>query len=410
MTVKVAEQDLLSPEMTADPHGYFADLRANDPVHWNSAAKAWLVTGYQDVCAGYMDPLLSSDRVRPILDVVSPARREALAPMLNTIGSWMVVTDAPTHTRLRKLANNAFRQQHVAAMSAWIGELTDELLDDFIGSGSNDFLHDMAYPLPATVIARMMGAPKSDRHKFQEWSDELALVAFGAGGDARADRHQRAFAGVQEMQNYLKGLIDDRRRSPGDDMISILLSAEGEDALSEAELLAMCALILFAGHETTTNLLCNAVATLSDHPDQLQALNSDPTRINKAVEEILRFEGPIKVLTRWVFTEHERGGRTIKAGDRVLLIGQSANRDSAIFPDADTFDMDRATQPLHVGFGRGAHACLGAQLARVEARIALPKILERLPELRVTAPVQWKPNLASRAVAGLTVGYRPSAV
>jgi len=406
MNSLVAEQDLLSPELTADPHGYFADLRANDPVHWNSAARAWLVTGYQDVCAGYLDPLLSSDRVRPILDVVSPARREALAPMLNTIGSWMVVTDAPAHTRLRKLANNAFRQQHVAAMAGWIGELTDELLQDFVTSGGSDFLSDIAYPLPATVIARMMGAPKEDRRLFQEWSDELALVAFGAGGEARADRHQRALAGVQEMQSYLADLIDDRRRSPGDDMISLLVGAEGDDALTEPELLALCALILFAGHETTTNLLCNAMVTLTDHPDDLAALQADPGAVNKAVEEVLRFEGPIKILTRWVFTEHERGGRTIKAGDRVLLINQSANRDATVFPVADTFDMQRGTQPLHVGFGRGAHACLGAQLARVEARVALPKLLDKLPGLHVTEPVKWKPSLASRAVDGLTVGYR----
>ena len=406
MSTTVAEQDLLSPEMTADPHGYYADLRAADPVHWNSAARAWLITGYQDVCAGYMDPVLSSDRVRPILDIVSPAKREALAPMLNTIGSWMVVTDAPAHTRLRKLANNAFRQQHVAAMAGWIGELTDELLDDFIASGSSDFLTNIAYPLPATVIARMMGAPKSDRHLFQEWSDELALVAFGAGGDARADRHQRAYAGVQEMQTYLRELIDQRRRSPGDDMISMLLSAEGEDTLTEPELLALCALILFAGHETTTNLLCNAVVTLTSHPEQLAALAAEPARINKTVEEVLRYDGPIKILTRWVFTEHERGGKTIKPGDRVLLVGQSANRDESVFPEAGKFDMDRSTQPLHVGFGRGAHACLGAQLARVEARVALPKIIERLPDLQLAAPVQWKPSLASRAVDSLAVSYR----
>ncbi|HYZ23324.1 MAG TPA: cytochrome P450, partial [Rhodopila sp.] len=406
-TVSVVEdKDLLSPELTDDPHGYYAKLRAKEPVHWADANRGWLLTRYEDVVAGYTDPLLSSDRVRPLLEVLSAERRAELAPMLETISRWMVVTDPPAHTRLRKLANYAFRQQRVTAMGDWIGGLVDELLDDFAASGSDDFLNCFAYPLPATVIARMMGAPRSDRDRFQRWSDELALVAFGAGGQDRAGRHARALAGIRELQQYLAELIDLRRREPGDDMISLLLNAADSDGdhLTDAELMALCSLILFAGHETTTNLLCNAMVALSRHPDQRALLAADPALVNRAVEEVLRFEGPIKILMRWVVADHERGGQQIKAGQRVFLAQQSANRDGSVFADADSFDIQRPTQPLHVGFGRGAHACLGAQLARIEARIALPKILAWFPGIHVAGEVTWKPNIASRAVTGLRVG------
>jgi cytochrome P450 len=403
----VADKDLLSPELTEDPYGYYALLRAKEPVHWADSNKGWLLSQYDHVVAAYTDPLLSSDRVRPLLGVLSAERRVQLEPMLETISQWMVVTDAPAHTRLRKLANYAFRQQRVAAMSGWIGELADELLDDFIASGSDDFLNDVAYPLPATVIARMMGAPRKDRDKFQRWSDELALVAFGAGGEERADRHARALAGVRDLQHYLAGLIEIRRRSPGEDMISLLLTgaAEEGDSLTDTEVMALCSLILFAGHETTTNLLCNAVVALSRHPDQLALVTADPSLTNRAIEEVLRFEGPIKVLTRWVLQDHDRDGKHIRAGQRVLLALQSANRDAGVFAEPDTFDITRPTQPLHIGFGRGPHACLGAQLARTEARVVLPKVLQRLRSLHVVGDVRWKPSIASRAAAELKIGY-----
>jgi cytochrome P450 len=407
VTSTVTDQDLLSPELTEDPFAYFARLRAEDPVHWAEANKAWLLTRYDDVVAAYADPRLSSDRVRPLLGVLPPERREAYGPMLETIGHWMVVTDPPAHTRLRKLANHAFRQQRVNAMGAWIGELVDDLLDDFTASRSDDFLNRIAYPLPAAVIARMMGAPQDDRDKFQHWSDELALVAFSAGGEDRASRYTRALAGVRELQEYLAQLIDRRRREPGEDMISLLLAGAGEggDHLDDAELMALCSLILFAGHETTTNLLCNALVALDRHPAELARLRDDPSLVNRAVEEVLRFEGPIKIIIRWVVEDHDRDGRPVKAGDRVFLVQQSANRDAGTFGDPDRFDIGRPTQPLHVGFGRGIHACLGAQLARIEARVALPKILGRLGGVRVLGDVTWRPNIASRAVTGLRIGH-----
>ena len=404
----IESQDLLSPELTADPYRYFETLRRHDPVHWNEQAKGWLLTRYADISDAMFDPRLSSDRALPLLDSMTPERRVAMAPILQTISRWTVVNDPPVHTRLRKLSNAAFRQQRVAAMGEWIGEMVDGLLDEFIATGQDDLLSGFAYQLPAMTITRMLGAPDEDLPKIHDWSEELGLVAFGGGGEARPGRHSRALVGIREMEQYLHVLIEKVRREPGQDMISVLVHDEStgsDDRLTDDEIAAMSALILLAGHETTTNLLTNAVVTLTRNPDQLELLKSSPELVNGAVEEVLRYEGPVKVLTRWVTEDHERGGRKIKAGERALLVQPSGNRDTEMFPDGDVFNVQRPTQPLHLGFGRGIHACIGAQLARLEARVALPKLLERLPGLAVVGDVDWAPSFASRAVTALPISY-----
>jgi cytochrome P450 len=392
--------------MTQDPHDQWARVRQEEPVRWDEQQKAWLLSTYADVVAGLTDPRLSSDRINPLLAVLTAERRATAAPMLSVMRNWMVVTDPPAHTRLRKLANAAFRQQRIANMKAWIGEIVDDILDEFIAKRGSDFVAGVAYPMPASVIGRMIGAPSGDRDLFQRWSDELALAVFGAGGEDRADRHTRALKGALEMQEYLRGIIADRSATPGDDMVSYLLADSSDgDRLAEEELISLCSLILFAGHETTTNLLCNAVVVLDRHRDQLDTLRQRDELVAPAIEEVLRFEGPIKVLVRWVAEDMELRGCQLRAGDRVYLVLQSANRDPEMFSDADRFDIQRPTQPTHVGFGRGVHACIGAQLARLEARVALPKILDRLPELSLTHDVSWKPAVSSRAVSKLTVKY-----
>jgi cytochrome P450 len=406
---RVESQDLLSPELTADPHPYFETLRRDDPVHWNESAKGWLHTRYADISDAMFDPRLSSDRALPLLDSMTPERREVMAPMLQTISRWMVVNDPPVHTRLRKLSNAAFRQQRVAAMGEWIAEMVDDLIDDFLASGQNDFLSGFATQLPAMTITRMLGAPDEDLPRIHEWSEELGLVAFGGGGAGRPDRHARALVGIHEMEQYLHELIENVRCAPGQDMISVLVhdqSGDVDDRLTDDEIAAMAALILLAGHETTSNLLTNAVVTLTQHPDQLELLKSSPELVNGTVEEVLRYEGPVKVLTRWVIEDHERGGRNIKAGERVLLVQPSGNRDTQMFANGDVFDIRRPTQPLHLGFGRGIHACIGAQLARLEVRVALPKILDRLPGLAIVGDVDWAPSFASRGVNALPISYQ----
>jgi len=403
--------DLLTPAASADPYALLATLRAEDPVHWSDTHRAWLLTRYDDVSAAFQNKAFSNDRVRPVL-----ARRQKTAEsrsaeptasdrVLGLLTAWMVVNDPPVHTRLRKLAAGAFKGQRIAVMGEQITAIVDEHIDAFLaGSGPQDLVSEVAYPLPATVIATMLGAPAADRDRFREWSDELALVAFGSGGAARADRHARALRGLQEMDGYFRELIARRRTDPGDDMLSALMARQDEDRLTDDELVAMCALLLFAGHETTTNSIANATLALLRHPGQLARLRADPELLAPAVEELLRFDGPIKVLNRWVVADTEMGGRTIKAGQRVHLVLASANRDPAKFAEPDVLDLGRSPNP-HIAFGKGIHACIGAQLARMETRIAVGRIVERLPGLTLVEEPVWKDALASRSMETLVVRH-----
>lgn len=404
--------DLLTPAASADPHTVLAELRAHDPVHWSEAHRAWLFTRYDDVSAAFQNKALSNDRVRPLL----AARRAAgKAPdrVLEMISDWMVVSDPPAHTRMRKLAAGAFKGQRIAAMDEQIRRLVDDLLDDVVrADGPQDMISAVAYPLPATVIAAMLGAPVADRDRFRDWSDELALVAFGTGGAARADRHERALRGLEEMEAYFRELVAQRRRDPGGDMLTAMMATDPDDPgdrLHDDELVAMCALLLFAGHETTTNSIANATLALLRHPDQLALLRDRPELLGPAVEELLRYDGPIKVLNRWVVAETEVSGRTVSPGERVHLVLAAANRDPLKFPDPDRLDITRSSNP-HLAFGKGIHACIGAQLARMETRIALDRIVARLPGLRLAGEPRWKESLASRSMDALPVQHGSGSV
>lgn len=397
--------DLLAPDAVRDPHRVFATLRASAPVRWSEAHHGWLLTRYDDISQAFRNRALSSDRVRPLLRARRGEQSPAAARILELLSQWMVVTDPPEHTRLRRLAAGAFKQQRIAALTDRIQRQVDQLVDAFIAGGHRDLIEHVAYPLPAIVIDELLGTPPGERDKFRHWSDELALVAFGAGGDGRAERHERALRGLRELFDYLRDLIAVRRHHPGRDMLSALIAGDGSgDRLSEDELLAMCALMLFAGHETTTNSIANGVLTLLNHPDQLAKLREAGEVPAAAVEELLRFDGPIKAVIRWVKGDVEIGGERIRRGQRVYLCLASANRDSQRFVDAKTLRLDRNPNP-HIAFGKGIHACIGAQLARMETRIALDTIIRRLPGLRLAGGVSWKSSLAARSLRALPVTH-----
>lgn len=403
-----AGADLLTPATIADPYPLLAELRANDPVHWSERHSAWLVTRFDDCVEAYADPRLSSDRVNPLLEQLSDERREQMGELLKIIADWMVTTDPPLHSRLRRLAGRAFNPPKINALGPRVTELVHELLDEFIASGETDIVAGFCFPLPATVIAEILGAPPEDRERFRVWSNQVALVAFGAGGDARADRHQRALEGVRELYDYLQTLIDRVKVTPGDDMLSALLEGDEQgERLTDEEIVSLGALMLFAGHETTTNMLGRTALALCEHPGERDKLAADPELAKKAVEEMLRFDGPAKVLTRWVVEDHSRGGHLIREGERVMIIGSSANRDGTKFPDPDRLDFAR-TPNAHIAFGKGIHACIGAQLARLETRIGMMGMVERLPGLALADPSaeqHWIPSLASRGLEQLDVTY-----
>jgi cytochrome P450 len=401
--------DLLAEDVNADPYPHFAALREQDPVHWSDRHRGWLITRYDDCSAALMDyKRLSSDRVRPLLEAMSAEKRAQVGPVYELITGWMVVSDPPEHRRLRALAMNAFNPRRVAALEGEIQKLVDDTIDEFIASGESDLIAGFSYPLPATVIARVIGAREEDTWRFRDWSAALAHVAFGAGGDDRGDRHATAMAGLEQMIEYFGELLDYRRANPGEDMISDLLQDNPKwGRLNDDEIKAMCALMLFAGHETTTSTIASAILTLIQHPDQLALLQSDPDGLaGGAAEEALRFEGAIKILHRWCLVDHEIRGREIKAGDRVYIAPAAANRDPEKFEDPNRVDITRAPNP-HVAFGKGIHACIGAQLARLEMRLSLASLVKRLPGLRLAddAELNWVPSLASRGLSELKIAH-----
>ena len=285
------------------------------------------------------------------------------------------------------------------AISATIASLTSGLVRD----QPIDLLHEFAYPLPAIVIAEMLGAPPEDRDLFKHWSDKLTALVFGAYG--REDRFHSAAAGMLELRDYLLELIVKYEREPGDNLISLLLEHEDDDALTRDELVSTCTLLLFGGHETTTNLICNSVLALLSNPDQKDALRRDAELIVPAVEEFLRFDGPARATVRLVKEDHEIGGKVVRQGERVFLINPAANRDPAVFTDPDRLDITR-NPTNHLGLGAGIHYCLGAPLARLEAQLAISALMQSFPDIELAVArddLDWASTMLSRGLTSLPV-------
>lgn len=398
--------DLLTAELVADPYPAFQRLRAEDPIHWSDRHRSWVITRFDDVWSGLRDSRLSSDRISPFLERLSHSDRTRLDPVFDVLSRWMVFRDPPSHTRLRKLVSKAFTVRSVQSMQPDVKRLVDELLDDLEEEETIDLLDRFAFPLPAIVIARMLGVPPDERDLFKRWSDELTSLVFGATDVA--DRHERAHQGMKELANYLRNLIAHYRDHPAPNLITALAEAEEQgDNLSMDEVVATCALLLFGGHETTTNLIGNGVLALAGHAEQRDALRADVSLLPQAIEEILRFDGPAKIAVRTVLVQHELRGRRLQVGERVFLALAAANRDPEEFPDPDRFDISR-TQMSHLGFGFGLHYCLGASLARMEGFVALDALHTRYPNIQVaTEELRWHPTLLSRGLESLPVTLGP---
>lgn len=392
--------DLLAADAIADPYRYFGELRAKDPVHWNERWGGWILTRYDDIVKIYKDPRVSSDRVSYLSKKLCPAERETLAPSLSILSDWIVFVDPPKHTRLRQLVSKAFGLRRIAELRPRVERLVDTLLEPIVGAGDFDLIADFAYPLPVTVIAELIGVPHEDNDLLNRWSKEIALVIVSALDVD--DRHSRSQQALLEFSDYLREFLERRRIEPGDDVISTLIAAKEDGVqLSDEEIIATCSMILFAGHETTTNLIANGVLALLRNPDQLTKLNHDPSLIPSAVEECLRYDCPAKAITRIAGEELEVGGKRIEKGQRMLLVQGAGNRDPDVFPDPDRFDITRDPNP-HLAFARGPHFCLGAPLARLEMEVVLERLFRRLPTLRITTEeVKWQPVIITRSLDSL---------
>jgi len=397
---------LLEPSYRDDPYPALARLREDAPVYYCEPWRCWLVTRYDDVVASFRDERLSADRASGYAATLPPPVQDKLAPLIGNFGRWALMKDPPDHTRLRGLISKAFTPRLVAQLGPKIAATCDRLLAEAEATakaeGSFDLIEAYAFPVPVLVIGAMLGLPEDDAAKLKRWS--MALSNFLGASAMSQEIVGQALAAVVELEAYFGEQLERRRAAPGDDLLSSLLAAhEQDDRLDEAELLATCTMVLFGGHETTTNLIGNGVKVLLDHPEALAGLRADlDGGIGPAVEELLRYESPILRMGRVAKQDLDIAGVEIAAGDRIYLMMAAANRDPAQFDGADQLDLGRADN-RHLTFGHGRHFCLGAALGRLEAQIALTKLLERFEGLRVAggAELRWLDNLTVRGLERL---------
>lgn len=379
-------------------HARYAELAAAGPVHriaLPTGEPAWLITGYDEARQALQDPrLIKSDAAHANLG------RDLLPPeVFAAVSHSMLNSNPPDHTRLRRLVTAAFTRPRIEQFAPRIQQITDELLAAMANARQVDLIDSFAYPLPITVICELLGVPADRRADFREWSS-VVVTGVLAGPDALV-------AAGTAMVSYLRELVDAKCAAPADDVLSALVAVrDGQDRLSEDELISMVFLLLVAGHETTVNLISNGVRALLVHPEQLALLRAQPHRLPDAIEEMLRFDGPLQVAPlRWTAEPVDIGGVTIPAGEIVLPGLLAANRDPACITQPGALDITRTHNP-HLAFGHGIHHCLGLTLARLEGRIALGTLLARFPRLRLAVPAQqlaWRPGVLMNSLATLPV-------
>ena len=389
----------MDPEFVADPYPMYHRLRAEDPVHL-SPLGFWVLTRYEDVVSVLRDPNFAKEAIAAFV-----AQRLGVDATVG-IGISMLDRDPPDHTRLRSLVSKAFTPRVVEGLRPRIQQIVDELLDRAEDHRAMDLIEELAYPIPVIVICEMLGVPVEDHERFRGWSLDLArgldATLLGAGSDVavRANGSRRA------LSEYFRELIAERRDSPRADLLTALIAAEeAGDKLTENELLATCILLLVAGHETTVNLLGNGTLALLRHPDQLRLLRENPGLIGTAVEELLRYDGPVQRTARVPSAAAIIDGHKIEAGEMVMPFIGAADRDPAQFPDPDRLDIKR-TDNRHIAFGWGIHFCLGAPLARLEGQIAINTMLRRFPKLALaTDRPEYHQSLTLRGLKSLPVAF-----
>jgi pimeloyl-[acyl-carrier protein] synthase len=388
----------MDPAFVADPYPTYRRLRAEDPVH-KSPMGFWVLTRYDDVVAALRDPRLAKEAIAAFV-----AARFG-APVAIT-GFSMLDRDPPDHTRLRSLVSKAFTPRVVEGLRPRIQQIVDGLLDRVRDAGAMDLIDEFAYPIPVNVICEMLGVPVEDHERFKGWSLDLARGLDSILLPVDSEIPKRSAASRSALADYFRELIARRRASPRPDLLSGLIAAEeAGDKLSETELLATCILLLVAGHETTVNLIGNGTLALLRHPDQLRRLRDNPGLIATAVEELLRFDGPVQRTARIPSEDVVINGHTIAKGEMVMPFIGAADRDPAQFPDPDRLDIGRADN-RHIAFGWGIHFCLGAPLARVEGQIAINTLVRRLPKLALaTESPEFRQSLTLRGLASLPVTF-----
>lgn len=386
-----------------DPLPTLLRLQEDDPIAWSPRYRAWLVTRYDDVRTGLADPRLTTRRSMTGAKV-DPGFARTFADYRKYLDLWLLFRDPPDHTRLRLLTNKAWTPTAIEALRPMISSLVDTLLAGLPETGALDLMTSFSYPLPAEVMAELIGVPRSMLDDLKRWSDGIATSTAASAEDL----YRRAANDTVEMAAYIAQVVAERRLNPGDAIIDRLIAAhDGDDRLSHDELVATLIFFLFAGHETTTNLLCNGLRRLLLNPAQLADLRAnldDMAVVRGAVEEILRYEGAVFLSMRVATEDFEWHDRRVRQGDRVYLYQLAANHDPRIFHAPSRFDIRRSDAGRHIAFGYGIHFCLGAPLARLEMEVALPALLRRYPKISLAEPsVEWKNNLILRGPKALNL-------
>jgi cytochrome P450 len=396
VTSDAVEMNVLDPAFRSNPYPTYRALRETDPVH-RLALGGWALTRYADCALALTDPRFSSSS--PI-DIRSATALPEDHPLV-VLGNSMLFLDPPEHTRLRGIVSKTFTRRSVDALTPRVEQLVKDLCEAAAERGELDVVDDLAYPLPIAVMGELLAIPADDIDGFREWSRDLAGVV-----DIPMDMSviARGAKAGEWFIDYFHDLIPKRRASPGDDLLSALIAAEDEGGrLSHEELLATCVQLVFAGHETTQNLISNGMLALLQQRDQFDRLREDPSLIRSALEELLRYDGPAQMSARWTKTDVELEGKILKPGEPILVFLGAGNRDPQQFPSPDEVDIARADNK-HLGFGAGIHFCLGGPLARLEARIAIAELVRRFPEMRLLVEdPPYRPTLALRGLASLRV-------
>lgn len=399
--------DPFSSKEIIDPYPTLAALRAESPVSWNAQLGGWLLTTYEDVKLAQRDQRFSAERVRPFTDHMVATDRPELETMGRLLNDWLLFRDPPAHTPLRRLLVDTFTPRAIEGLRPQITKITDELLASAASDEDVDLISEFAFPMPATVIAHILGVPPKDLGKFRAWSNDLATVIGNSRKvENRFDIGTRALLNLTE---YFRETVSIRSGSgfAGRLIDELIESHNADGIMTKDELIGTCILILFAGHETTMHLIGNGVALLLKNPAEHEKIQANPALIPTMVEEVLRYESSVFAIVRVAKEAIELGGKKIAKGDRVFLMLSSANHDPKHFPSPEQFDVTRSPN-RHLAFGYGIHFCIGAQLARVEAEIAFSRLLPLLKVSRlVSDKLDWDDNFVLRGVKTLRIQKSP---
>jgi cytochrome P450 len=398
---------LFTDELVQNPYPKYHELLEEGPLHFLDVGGewgVWAVFSHADCSAVARDPRCSVRRTSSMLFTLPTERQSEFKELVRMLGLWMIFIDPPEHTRMRKLMNKGFSQAAREALRPQVEKIVDKVLDPLDHVSQADLVKELAYPMPVRVISELLGVPETMHASFLRWS--VAIAEFNGSPERTVAQAQNAQDAMIALTDFFRSAVAKRRRNKGNDLISFLIdiTEEGE-ALTEEELYAQCVMMLFAGHETTRNLIASGIFSLLREPEKMSELQQDPALIRSAVEEFLRFESPIQYTARVTKEPIELCGVRIPQRQTILCMLGAANRDPKQFRDPDSLNLSRLNNQ-HLAFSAGPHFCIGAQLARLEGQVAILRTVQRFPKMHLAQHPKWEPNFGFRALKALPVGIR----